>query len=188
MSLSGRPLHTETKDFELAIEKLFILAGMPAAGKSSLGKQHTQPANWPSDDWWEESMMAWQLSHRPLADLPSKLGVEIDFSDIGSDGRPRFGPSRSPLDYPPIKRLVPQFTTIITLWAPAPLLLRRLTERDARHPKEEELKLLYCDPPRFNEFYRAWITCVDSFPHDEHWVFDTSDDQFHRPEWIATTF
>lgn len=155
---------------------------MPAAGKSSLGKQRTQPENWPFDDWWQQSMMACELPNQNLDNLPCKLAVEIDFSHIGSDGRPRLGPTRNPLDNRHIKQLAPQSTTVITLWAPAAILLKRFIKRGTGHPKKQEVQQLYDDPPRLNEFYRAWLACVDAFPHDTHLVLNTETSEFWSPD------
>lgn len=148
----------------MAIEKLFILAGMPAAGKSSLGNLATPPANWPFEDFWQQSMMACDLQNKKMAELPSNLAVEIDFSHTGTDGRPGFGPKQSPLADQHIEQLAPQSTTVVTLWAPAPVLLKRFVARSVVHRKEQEVQALYANPPRLNEFYRAWLACVDAFP------------------------
>lgn len=131
--------------------------------------------------------MACNLPNVDFAELPSKFAVEIDFSHIRADGKPRLGPGDNPLNNRRLKQIAPQYTAIVTLWAPASVLLERFTGRKQNHPKKRQVEELYSDPSRLNEFYRAWMECVDAFLPDDHWVFDTKENQFEGPDWLKET-
>lgn len=158
------------------VQKLFVLAGMPASGKTNLGQRKTPPPNWPLSEWWNKSVMACKL---PISDAPESLAIEIDFSHIGQGLQPSLDAvNGNPLRNPKIAKLEPRSTTVFTFWAEPATLLARLEGRSESHKHEMELRRIYGDPQLFWRYYAVWKQCVDQFPSYEHWGIDTEAWQF----------
>jgi deoxyadenosine/deoxycytidine kinase len=163
----------------MAVETVFVLAGLSGSGKTSLGRLTDPAPEWPLMEWWEESRMLCTLDDADNGLLPNKLAVEIDFSW-------QFTQHNSPLA--PMQHLNARVQNVVTVWAAPETLQRRLIERRSRlvrHPNDELLTKTYASPSEVAEFYARWLPCVDAFKPDHHCAFDSDAARFRDLAWLG---